>query len=174
MLRSGHLAELERSLLSLHVHLQDSRQFEKFAGHRACLDREQVTCKSLLFWWLINYQTAIEDCKRYNADYKIVFHEELSESPENEYQAIFSFLDIEFNDEVRAYLRHSTTGSKNNSDPAERSPLDTVRESAAYSKATILEVDEKVRLEIAALFERFDVCDELTRYRSLAYDQPIS
>ena len=59
MLRSGHLAELERSLLSLHVHLQDSRQFEKFAGHRACLDREQVTCKSLLFWWLINYQTCL-------------------------------------------------------------------------------------------------------------------
>ena len=161
----GNLGEFRRSLLSLYAHLLAYSRFDKYSNYYKCLDGENATHEMLLLWWLINYETIIEDCKRYKVDYRIVYNEDLSEHPEEEYRQIFSFLELDYTQDVQAYISHSTTGPTGKSSAAVFSPVNTVRDSSKHSKECISNIDDGLKRGISSLYEHFDVIDELSRYR---------
>lgn len=159
----GNLGELRGSLHSLYEHLIGSPRFEKYSNYYQCFDEECDAQGALLLWWLINYETVIEDCRRYGVDYKVVYSEDLSEDPDGEYRKIFSFLGLDFTQGVRDYIARSTKGD-GCSIKSDFSPLSTIRDSSRYSKESISSIDEEMKMGVSNLFENFNVCDELCYY----------
>jgi hypothetical protein len=159
----GNLGELKRSLLTLYSYLSSSSKFSKYASYYKCLDSKNDMREMLLLWWLINYETLIADCKHYNVNYKIVYNEDLSEQPYEEYQKIFSFLELEYTQEIKAYIRYSTV-SKLNSQDSTHSPVDTVRDSAQYSRESISKIDDDMKLALSNLYQRFNLDHDLKHY----------
>jgi len=157
----GNLGELRRSLSSLYSHVHNCSRFDKYSGHYQCLDESSDLHEVLLLWWLINYETLIEDCKKFKVDFKIVYNEELSQNPEDEFQKIFLFLGLEYTQDIRDYITHSTTGTGTEV----ISPINTVRDSSKYSKESISNIDDEMKRCISNLYENFAICDELCRYR---------
>jgi len=99
-------------------------------------------------------------------DFKIVYNEELSQNPEDEFQKIFLFLGLKYSHGVKDYITHSTSsGSDEKSKVGIVSPVNTVRDSLKYSRNSILNIDDKMKAGISRLFENIDVIDELLRYR---------
>lgn len=161
----GNLGELRMSLLSLYAHLHTSSRFDKYSNSYKCLDSESDVREMLLLWWLINYETVIEDCKRYKVEYRIVYNEDLSENPEEGYQQVLTFLGSSYTQEVEAYLTHSTMGPANNSNTGAFSPVNTVRDSSRHSIESISNIDDEMKSRITSLYENLDVIGELSRYR---------
>ncbi len=161
---TGRLGELRRSLLSLYPHLSCSNRFEKYSGYLRCLDGQSDMREMLLLWWLVSYETAIEDCKRYNVDYLVTYNDAISESPEEEFRKIFSFLKLDYSEEVSSFVSYSSTNSESGSDTIPLSSLNTIRDSYNYSNESILNIDNEMKIGIAKLYERYDVCEELRRY----------
>jgi hypothetical protein len=160
----GRLDELRRSLLTLSSHLSSSSRFEKYSDYFQCLESQSDLQGMLLFWWLVNYETVIEDCKRYNLDYRVVYNDSLSEDPESGFREIFSYLELEYSKEVSAFIAYSTQGSNLDWDEASLSPVSTVRDSSSYSSESISNIDDQMKVNISDMYKRFDVCDELRRY----------
>ena len=165
MFEAGHLGELKRSLPGFFACLGNSRRFDQYADVCRHLANKEISAEVLLWWWLVNYQTSIEDCKRHNADYMVVFHEDLSASPDDEYQRICSFLGIDYTEDVRDYVQRSSAPPGRARDSASGSPLDTVRDSSSYSRDAIASISDDIRQGIRGLFDSFDVCEDLGRYR---------
>ena len=161
----GNLGELRRSLQSLYAHLNTSSRFDKYSNYYKCLSNENDIREMLLLWWLINYETVIEDCKRYNVNHMVAYNDSLSETPDEGFRRIFSFLELDYSQDVEAYITHSTAGSGSRSDTPVISPVNTVRESSRHSRESISGIDDEMRLCVSSLFERFDVIDELSLYR---------
>ena len=164
LFQRGHLGELRKSLHSLYGDLRDSEYRVKYLAYFKALGGDPEMRELLLLWWLINYETLIKDCKRYGVDYKVVFNEDLSIYPDEQYQEILSFVGLDFHPTVRAYLTHSTVDSQRRGNNSVISPVDTVRDSSRYSKEAISKLDDEMNLSITGLYERFDVIDELCRY----------
>ncbi len=164
----GSLGELRRSLLSLYpyLHAYAPSRFEKYSRHYKQLDKTDGMHEILLLWWLINYETLIEDCKLYGVNYRVVYHEDLSESPMEEYRKLFSYLGLNFSNAVKAYITLSSNGlSSKNIDATRISPVNTVRDSSKYVKESISNLDEKMKIGISKLFKNFNVIDELRHYQ---------
>ncbi len=161
LFRRGNLREMKKSLHSLYPYLCASNHFDKYSKYYKYLDSEDDTRDMLLLWWLINYETLIEDCKRFGVDYRVVYHEDLSEAPDKEYQKIFTFLDLDYPLDVQSYISCSTRGTGTDV----ISPINTVRDSSRFSKESILNISNEMKLGISNLYEDHDICDELSRYR---------
>lgn len=167
LFRKGHLGELRRSLHALYAYLRESDRFDKYATYYKCLDDVDNVREMLLLWWLINYEVAIEECKRYKVDYRIAYNEKLSEAPEDTFREVFSFLELEYAQNVNDYVARSTQVSGDRRSTSDISPVNTVRDSSKHSVDSIASIDDEMRLSISNLFEHFDVIDELERYREI-------
>jgi len=163
LFKRGNLSELRKSLHSLYEHLNASDRFEKYSNYYQCFDVGCDVKGMLLLWWLINYETVIGDCRRFGVDYKVVYSEDLSEDTESEYRKIFSFLGLDFTQDVKNYIAYSTVEAVGNV-KADSLPLDTIRDSSRYSKESISNIDKEMKIGVSSLFENFDVYDELSRY----------
>jgi len=95
----------------------------------------------------------------------VAYNDSLSETPDEGFRRIFSFLELDYSQDVEAYITHSTAGSGSRSDTPVISPVNTVRESSRHSRESISGIDDEMRLCVSSLFERFDVIDELSLYR---------
>lgn len=164
LFQRGHLGELRESLRSLYGDLTNSDYKVKYLDYFKSLGSNPEIRELLLLWWLINYETLIEDCKRYCVDYKVVFNEDLSTYPIEQYKEILSFIGLGFHPAVRAYLTHSTMDPKRRCNNSLIPPVDTVRDSLKYSKEAISKLDDEMNSNIAKLYECFDVVEELSRY----------
>jgi hypothetical protein len=160
----GRLGELRRSLLSLYAYLSCSNRFEKYATYLKCLDGQSGMREMLLLWWLVSYETAIEDCKLYGVDYLIVYNDCISKAPEAEFRKVYSFLKLDYSEEVSAFVCRSSMGSERACDAIPFSPINTIRDSYNHSSESILGIDNEIKIGIFNLYERFEVCDELRCY----------
>lgn len=165
LFQRGNLGELKRSLNLLYPYLSTSNYFNKYSNYYKCLDSEHNLHEKLLLWWLINYESLIGDCKRHGVDYKVVYHEELSESPEKEFYKIFTFLGLDYSADVKSYITQSTVGADHIKRTDVTSPVNTMRDSSKHSKESIANLDDKMRRSIALLYKNFNVCEELRRYQ---------
>jgi len=165
LFRKGNLGELRNALLFLYDSLRISRRFNKYSAGYKILNTAHEMREMLLLWWLINYETVIEDCKRYNLDYKIVYHDDLSEAPVDSYEKIFSFLGVNMTQDVSDYINYSTGGGVRKRSADLCSPVNTVRDSSRHSKNSISNIDINIQKSVSDLYRRTDVIEELSRYR---------
>ena len=132
LFKKGHLGELRKNLSSFVEYIDQGKRFNNF-WHFACLqDFNNNLELKLLLWWMINYTVLIEDLQLNRLNYRIVYHEELSDTPEKVVLDLFEFCDLNYDEQVKDYVRVSST--EKNSTP---SPLNTSRDSANYYKLAI-------------------------------------
>lgn len=160
----GNLGELKRSLSSLYAYIHNVDKFKKYSKYFKRLDGEQGIHRMLLLWWLINYETVLEDCKRLGVDYMIVYHEDLSNNPDDRYREVFAFLGLTYSHSVRSYITRTTTGNHRVMSEDVISPVDTTRNSSRHSRDSISNVDADVMHSFREMCKDLTVCDELRRY----------
>jgi len=154
-----HLGELKKQLASFPEYIYGTTNLKKY---RDLINKRQWgedIQDMLIPWWLINYDILIKDCARLNLDCKIVYHEELSERPEEMCRDIFGFIGLDYATEVNKYLSASST-TKN----IPVSAVDTVRDSSFYYKDQISKVHPMLLEKISKALSFVDVSDELKRY----------
>ncbi|MEO2064660.1 MAG: sulfotransferase domain-containing protein [Christiangramia sp.] len=83
------------------------------------IDKYNIIEQGALLWNII-YSTVINYQKKYENRWVFVKHEDLSSQPINEFEKIFSFLDLEMNEGVKNWINETTnskskTGFKRNS-----------------------------------------------------------
>lgn len=159
LFKRSSLGELKKSLYSFFDSIYNTNRFDKYHKLQEHFMVNSEMPDMLLLWWLINYEILIEDCKRYGVDFGVVYHEELSESPESEFHRIFTFLGINYPPVVKDYIIASSTKGHTVS-----SPVDTVRNSARDYKMALSNIEPKMKPKITKLFNSFDVLEEIRRY----------
>ena len=158
-IQGGSLIELNQSLSRLLQYTKHHPRFEKYSALPSH-EPGATLIQQLLHWWLINYEVLIEDCRALGIDHRIVFHERISHDPEEEFEVVLSFLGLTHSDAVREYIRRSSRGGSRMS----ASSLDTIRDSASHSDATIEAVTQDVNDSIIQLYGAVDALDELQIY----------
>jgi hypothetical protein len=145
LFRQGGLGELEQSLASFVEDMNAINRFERYRNPMAeydCSDGET----RLVFWWLINYMTLIEDLDREGLPYRVVAHEDISQDPFRVVKELFDWSGLDLDSQVVEYIRLSSTTSERK---GKVDPLDTHRQSADYVRTVIDNIDqslaEKVR-----------------------------
>lgn len=159
LMKERRLGELKRSLFSLPEYIKDHQRFKKYAPLIDRVNWGKNLDDMLIAWWIINYDTLIEDCKKLNLDHMIVYHEELSEEPNVEIEKLFQYIGIEYSKEVKQFVQMSSTTKKN-----VRSPLDTMRESTTYYKEQIDKSDMTILRKISQKISSIEVSEELKKY----------
>jgi hypothetical protein len=129
---TGSLRELFASLEGFFTAAAHQARFASFHEELRLLPASSSMADRLILWWLINYNTLLEDLDARGLPWKLVPHEGLCADPRGVVQEVFAFADLRVDDGVRRYLEFSTTGAQRSA-----SPLDTVRRSREYSKSRI-------------------------------------
>jgi hypothetical protein len=143
MMGQGRLQELAAALKTLPAEVARD---PSLARYRPWIGDGDAT-KVLVAWWFLNYETLLSDLDACRAPALLVRHEELSAQPYEGSEKVFAFLGLTMTPAIEAYLRTSTA-----EEPRSTSPLDTFRESARHSQATIRDADRTIvaRLERVA------------------------
>jgi hypothetical protein len=160
LMDKGNLGELKQSLLSLPEYLGTNARFEKYLP---LIDRQywgKDIQEMLIIWWLVNYDTLISDCQKFNVDYKIIYHEDISENLQNVSREIFDFIELDYSANVQSYLTESSTKGREI-----KSPLDTVRDTSRYYKERINQVDPLLMARIKMYLDSISLVDALERYK---------
>lgn len=141
----GRLVQLREVLWAFPEALAGQQRFAKYAEALAAIDASSMLHRAAAYWF-VNYGTLIEELEATGAAYRIVRNEALSERPEEESQAVYSFLGLPYPDEVAAYVRRSSQGGGEVA-----SVMDTTRDSRAYYRRVTREAAPAVR-------EAFEAC----------------
>lgn len=160
LFEKGNLGELQGSLFSFKEYVMLTSRFAKY--HHVLSDlHESDLIGMLVLWWIINYETVIQDCKDLNIEYLIVQHENLSQSPIDVVKHIFKLLDLDMPRNVEDYIAISTTHSR-----VIKSAVDTIRESKSYYKIAIRNAREEVIGKIHETAMKLEIIPEISHYFS--------
>lgn len=159
LMNQGHLGELKKSLISLPEFIYGISRFEKY---RLLFDKDdwgQSIEDMLIAWWIVNYDVLIEDCKKYNVNYKIMYHEDISEDPDVKSKDIFKFVGLEPTSEVKKYVNESSHDQHKI-----KSAVDTSRNSVDYYKKQIANISPLLLSKLSKVFKSIDIGGELKEY----------
>ena len=156
LMDKGNLGELKQSLLSLPEYLSTNPRFGKYLH---LFDRKDIQ-EMLIIWWLVNYETLISDCQKFNVDYKIIYHEDISENLHDISKEIFDFIELTYTREVMSYISESSSMER-----AIKGPLDTTRNTSKYYKEQINKIDPLLMARINKILNSIPLIAELERYR---------
>ncbi len=150
----GSLGELKKYLRTFGLQNYNNPRFERFRPILAQYHQFELSVK-LLLWWIINYETLIEDLRANSLDHMIVYHEELSDDPAKRVSYLMDRCSLKLSDEVSRYILESSqkSGSKN--------PVDTHRMSSSYYKERIAALDPKFIDQLKSYFEKYSTLTEL-------------
>lgn len=137
MMATGRLGELRGSLTGLAAQILTS---EPLAAYRDAARQVGSLQEQLALWWLVNNDVLLRDLTDAGCEHKVVTHEAMSRAPLKEVEKLFTFCGLPMTREVEEFVAWSST---TRGDPA--APVDTRRESADYSRATIDAVPFDVR-----------------------------
>ena len=158
LFEKGNLGELQRSLFSFKEYVILTSRFAKY--HHVVGDlQESDLIGMLVLWWIINYETVIQDCKDLSTEYLIVQHENLSQSPIDVVGYILKLFDLDMSRNVEDYIAISTTHS-----PVIINAVDTVRDSKSYYKNAIQNAREEVINKIQETAMKLDIIPEIGHY----------
>ncbi len=160
LIKEGHLGEMKKYLCALPEFILRVKRFEKYKLFVDKINWGQDIEDMLIAWWLINYDVLIGDCKRFNLDYKIVYHEDISENPDLRSVDVFSFIGLNYSKEVATYVKDSSTNAH-----AVNSAVDTQRDSSNYYKKQLGKVDPRLLTKISKVMDSIDIAEELNRYK---------
>ncbi len=155
----GNLGELKQSLEGFREAVLKTEQALPYKELFARVWREDQPAEQLIVWWMINYDLLLRECKRLGVRYRVIYHEDLSEHPAEEFDAVLAFAGLSGAKEVDNYLIASSTRQTQS-----ESPVDTMRQSSDFYKAAINQVDAGLKEQISKAFTLFDASEELRRY----------
>ena len=158
LFEKGNLGELQRSLISFKEYVILTSRFARY-HHVLRHLQESDLIEMLVLWWIINYETVIQDCKDLNTEYLIVEHEKLSQSPINVVADILKLFDLDMPRNVKDYIAISTTHSR-----VIMSAVDTVRDSQSYYKNAIQNAREEVIDRIQETAMKLEIIPEIGHY----------
>jgi hypothetical protein len=163
LFEKGKLHELRRTLSNFVEAVGQMQRFRRFQEVLDELDAESMVETAVAYWFL-NYVTLLEDLESRACDYRVIKHEELSESPLDVARDIFDWSGLAFGPQTRDYLEASSR-----SDDSASSAVDTSRNSRQYYKKTYRRVDERTRNAILQTAEKFWglIDDQMGLYESL-------
>ena len=144
----GGLSELQSLLSSFPGALLSHPRFQAYWDSIRDLNLTEDLPSILGLWWFVNNEVLIEDLTSSGLQYRIVPHEELSESPHQMIRNLFDLCAIEWRDEVGSYIDWSS-----NHDTATTSPVDTCRISQSYYKKMIGSVNPALNWAIEQVFQ---------------------
>ncbi len=163
--RRGNLEELSSSLGYFKEALQQQERFRKYL---ALMD--EVTETELLpLWWLVNYQTLLEDLKDYGMEHEVIRHEAIAADPAGLIAGILPRCGLSNDDAVFRYVEWSSRNQR----IAPR-PTDTTRDSREFYKRGISGVRPQLRERIGSLFVKAIECvqlDDLLRHYAETYSR---
>jgi len=151
LFKRGSLVELKKALPSFIKCIQDNDRFRKYRELCTHFDWENDVETMLAIWWLINYNTLLEDLSGFGLEHMMVRHEVISENPNETVQDVLRFCGLDMDTQVESYVCQSSTSNQ-----CVASPVDTYRYSAEYSKNTILSVPTALRRKIGCIFSYGD------------------
>ncbi|MCU0397123.1 MAG: sulfotransferase [Cyclobacteriaceae bacterium] len=131
----GNLGELKRSLLFFKGSLFDHPRFQKYQDLIEDFDNRDLV-EQLAIYWLISYNTLVEDLENAGIKYTLASNDLLSLEPVNEINRILRFCDIDLSKETKTYLE-SSTQVQSHSD----NPINTSRESRKYYLESLRGID---------------------------------
>ena len=155
----GNLGELKQSLEGFREEFLNTKQAESYKNLFANAWHPDQVAEQLIVWWMVNYDLLLRECKRLGVRYRVIYHEDLSERPEEEFGAVLEFTGLPGAKEVDRYLIASSTRQTQS-----ESPVDTMRQSSDFYKAAIDQVDANLKEKISKAFTLFDASEELGRY----------
>lgn len=112
-------------------------------------------------YWFANYGLLLEDLEATGADFMTVRHEALSESPMQVTERLYDFAGLEFSDQTREYVDHSSnaetkTDQKRDGQTADSSAFtDTTRDSSDLYKRRLGEIPDPERRRFWSLAAPF-------------------
>ncbi len=162
LFQNGNLGELRRSLYYFLDVIYNTKRFKKYHALKGIIDPNSNTIDILVLWWLINYEVLIDDCKRFNVNYKIIYHEKISKAPREEVKELLSFCGINYTNSINNYI-DKTTKSKNHK---VRSAVDVVRDSANDCQEAIKNVNPLITSKLKYLLSQIDLIEELRVYNA--------
>jgi hypothetical protein len=157
LMEKGYLQELAAALKSFSANpYQDHypARFEKWFKSGDLVD-------VLVAWWFLNYEILIADVRDSGVPMMLIRHEELAAGPSVWSERILAFLGLSLSQSVKEYLQ-SSTGTRSRSG----SPLDTFRQSADHSRATIRNADPVIASKLQRMAEGLPCSDDLRVYFS--------
>jgi hypothetical protein len=118
----------------------------------------------LVAWWFLNYELLLADLRDSGVPMMLIRHEELAAGPSVWSEKILAFLGLSPSQSVKEYIQWSTE-----TPPRSSSPLDTFRQSADHSSATIRNADPVIASKLQRMAEGLPCSDDLRVYFS---DEP--
>ncbi len=114
----------------------------------ARVEERRDLATSLAFYWLVNYQTVLEDLSACGATHRVVRHEELSGEPEAVASGLLDWCGLGSDPAVLSYVSRSSR-----SEVVRPSPLDTARDSRSVALRALLRAPVVVRDSVVALLD---------------------
>jgi len=151
LFKRGSLVELRKALPSFIECIQDNDRFRKYHELYAHFDWANDVETMLTIWWMINYNTLLEDLSGFGLEHMTVRHEIVSENPQGTVRDVLRFCGLDMDPQVESYVSQSSTSKQRVA-----SPVDTYRSSAEYSKKMILSVPTALRRKIGSIFSYGD------------------
>jgi hypothetical protein len=163
LLRGGRLGELRRSLPGLAEAVQHVPRFAAYRHLPSMLRGPGDLEGRLILWWVLNYDVMLQDARTFGIRYRVVHHEVIANSPIDVAPDLFHWCGLDYPEKVRHYVALSS------STPAVGpAPLDTNRDSAAFVRESLAQVDSTLSHRIQGVLETVDLAPELDRYRKQA------
>lgn len=112
-------------------------------------EEKDLVSQGILLWNIV-YSTVYYYRKKYDSNWYFVRHEDLSEAPLEEYQRFFDFLDLEFDDNVKAYIEASTRPASE-----DRLKRDAKRNITLWKKRLSASEIARIKAETQPVWEHF-------------------
>lgn len=167
LFEQGSLHQLGESLLSFVETIGQTRRFEAYEDWIGALDWRDDLDSRLIIWWVLNYQTVIDDLERWQKPYKLIFHEDISEKPAQVAAEMLAFCGLEESEQLSLYLTRSSTREAG-MEKGSVATVNTNRQSAVYYKQRLNETPaalrDKIQRAFASLRDSGLLADVLRRY----------
>lgn len=112
-------------------------------------EEKDLVRQGILLWNIV-YSVVYYYQKKYNTKWYFARHEDLSEEPLNEYQRIFDFFDLEFNNNVKTYIEDSTRPKSE-----DRLKRDARRNITLWKKRLTQKEIDQIKAETQPVWEHF-------------------
>jgi len=154
-LDQGRLQELATALKTLAADVDQNRDLQRYRPWTGGGDLNDL----LVVWWFMNYEVLLADLRNSGARTMLIRHEDLAVEPNPRSAEILAFLGLSMSPSVEGFLRSSTAHR-----PRSNSPVDTFRQSAEHSAATIRGADPVIVARLRRVAEGLPCSDDLRVY----------
>jgi hypothetical protein len=149
LLAGGGLGELARALRRFPAAVASQPRLRAWAELVHAAERAAAPAPQLALYWLVAYQTLLEDLEACGLPHRVVSHEALARDPETGADELLAWCDLPASAEVLRYVRWSSA-----SEAAQPAAVDTSRDSRSVAERAHAAVAPELRAQVTLTLER--------------------